>query len=183
MREARTVEAAQHPPKAKLASRRRGEVFSANDVSDSLRHVIDRDRELIRPVSIAIAQQQIAALPRGRLLDGAKEQIVNPFHACIHPDAKTPSRTIVEPTLATVAVVSLAGDVLSRALACVDVMRAPKPVERLAVHAVAIALTHQRVKATIRLEAKPLQVFENAGFVLRPAANPIVILHAQQHAR
>jgi hypothetical protein len=61
-------------------------------------------------------------------------------------------------------------------------MRAPKPVERLAVHAVAIALTHQRVKAPIWLEAKPLQIFENAGFIFRPAANPIVILHAQQHA-
>lgn len=33
----------------------------------------------------------------------------------------------------------------------------------------------------IGLESKPGEVLENARFVVRPAADPIVILYAQQH--
>jgi hypothetical protein len=38
------------------------------------------------------------------------------------------------------------------------------------------------METLIGLEAKPIEIRENARFVLRPAANAVVILHAQQHA-
>ena len=38
------------------------------------------------------------------------------------------------------------------------------------------------MQTIVGLEAKPHEVFENAGLVFRPAANAIVILHAQKYA-
>ena len=43
------------------------QVVAADHEIDSLRRVIDGDGELIRPVALAIAQQQVAALSRGIL--------------------------------------------------------------------------------------------------------------------
>jgi hypothetical protein len=75
-----TPGASEHLPEAKLTSRGRREIFAADDVGDPLQQVIDGHRKLIGPVTVAIAQQEIAALTCGFLLDGAKEQVIEHLH-------------------------------------------------------------------------------------------------------
>ena len=61
-------------------------------------------------------------------------------------------------------------------------MGAAEPFDRVPINLTTIALSQKRMQTLIGIKAKPVQVLENAGFVLRPAADAIVILHPQQHA-
>jgi len=61
-------------------------------------------------------------------------------------------------------------------------MRAPQPFERGTVHVIALALAEQRMQPFVRLESQPREILEDARFVLRPAADAIVVFHPQQHA-
>ena len=61
-------------------------------------------------------------------------------------------------------------------------VRRPQPVERLLIDVLTIALPQQRMQPFVWIEAKPFQVLENARLVFGPAADSIVIFHAQQHA-
>ena len=71
VQEARGRRPAEHPGQRDLASGRRKQVLSANDKVDLLVHIVDCHRELVGPVTVAIAQQDVAALLRRRLSDAA----------------------------------------------------------------------------------------------------------------
>jgi hypothetical protein len=123
MREARPTRDTEHLPQAELTSSGRQEILAANDVRHLLRCVVHRHRKLIGPVAVAIAQQQIAALPRRLLFDPTKKQIVERFDASVDADAESTACPCVQSTLATEAVVALSLNVLPRTIARVDVMR------------------------------------------------------------
>jgi hypothetical protein len=61
-------------------------------------------------------------------------------------------------------------------------MGAAQPIERVPILVAAIALPDKRVQTFIGLESQPGEILENARFEFGPAADAIVILHAQQHA-
>jgi len=83
--------------------------------------------------------------------------------------------------LSATAVIPFAPNLLSRAIACVHVLRRPKPDERLFVEMCAIALSQQRPDPLVRLEPEPLEILENRHFVFGPASEVIVIFDAQQY--
>ena len=136
---------------------------------------------MIRPVAVAIEQQKIAALPCRLLLDGAEEQILERLDTVADSNAQPATRRVCQAAFAAEAVISLAGNVLARAVARVHVVRAAQPIESVTIDIPTIALPQKRMQTFIGLEPKPGEVLENARFVFRPAADPIVILHAQQH--
>src|SRR5262245_28487423 len=70
---------------------------------------------------------------------------------------------------------------LSRAIADVNVMGAAQPIESVQIKVATIALPQKRMQTFIGLEAKPGEILDNARFVFGPAADAIMILHAQQH--
>jgi hypothetical protein len=144
-------------------------------------------------VTIPIAQQQVSALLRGCLFQRSEPQVGEPLGRAGHQQTPSTTWSLAEPAFATTAVVSLVAsrftealrakvDFPSRARAHVDLMRGAKPIERGGVDAVAIALAYHRVAPLVRHEAEPVEVVEERRFELRPAADPIVILDAQQHA-
>jgi hypothetical protein len=94
VRKARASSLAEHLPQTKLTPRGRGEIFTANDVGNPLRHVVDGDRELVRPVAVAIAQQQIAALTVGFMLDHSEEKIVERLHPSTELNTQPPARRL-----------------------------------------------------------------------------------------
>jgi hypothetical protein len=70
----------------------------------------------------------------------------------------------------------------SRTFAGIHVLRAAQLIERIPVHVATIALSQNGMQTFVRLEPEPGEVLENARFVFGPAADAIVILHAEQHA-
>ena len=52
-----------------------------------MRHVIDDDGELIGPLPVSIAHEEVAALLRGRLAHGAESPIIKGLDAVAHPYA------------------------------------------------------------------------------------------------
>ena len=54
--------AAEQPRELDLAARGRQQIVAANDERDALHEIVHRRRELIRPVAVAVAHEQIAAL-------------------------------------------------------------------------------------------------------------------------
>ena len=54
--------AAEQARELNLAARRIEQIFAADDEVDALQPVVDDRRELIRPVGVSIADEQIAAL-------------------------------------------------------------------------------------------------------------------------
>ena len=60
--EGRPLDRAEHSCESQLATSRLQQVFSSHDEIHAVAHVIDGDRELIAPVPVPVAQQQIPAL-------------------------------------------------------------------------------------------------------------------------
>src|SRR6185503_12526513 len=106
---------AEHPPKAKLTSRRGHEIFTADDVGNSLQGVVDADRELVGPVAVAIAQQHIPTLARWFLLDDAEEKIVEGLYAFAKLNAQPAAGRFRQTPIAAGAVVPFAGNVFAGA--------------------------------------------------------------------
>jgi len=146
-----------------------------------LEHVVDSRRELVRPLPVPVAKKEVAALIGRRLLDRAKQQIFENFRSRLDMDADAASMFVRKSSLSATAVIPFAPNLLSRAIACVHVMRRPKPDERLFVEVCAVALPQQWPHPLIRLEPKPLEILEDRRFVFGPASDAIVIFDAQQH--
>lgn len=182
MCKARAPRPAEHLPQAKLSSCGRDEIFAANDVGNPLHQVVDGNRELVGPVAVAVAQQQIATLTGGFVLDQTQEKIVERLHTFAELNTQAPARRLCQRTIPAKPIVTFPGNMFTRAFARVDVMRTAELFERLPIHVITIALPQQWVQTVIGHEAKPLQVLENARLVFGPAADSIVILHTQQHA-
>ena len=120
-------------------------------------------------------------MPCGFLRHGAKEQIVERLHAFVDSNAQSATRSICQASIAAEPVIPLPGDMLPRAFARVHVIGAAQPIERVPILVAAIALPDKRVQTFIGLESQPGEILENARFEFGPAADAIVILHAQQH--
>jgi len=146
-----------------------------------LAHVVDGDRELIRPVAIPILQEQIAALQRGSLFNAPKQQIVEHLRSLVQDDTNAAPGDRIEPALATTAGIPFTADVLARALARVDVRDASKSRQRLLVGGGIIALTLHRTPSLVRGESEPVEIVDKRRFVRSPAADAIVILDPQPH--
>ena len=131
---------------------------------------------------ITVAYEQIAALLGWHLRERAKEAIIEVFRVIDKLHTNSASRPHVQSARAAPAVIALATDVLARALARVDVGRGAQAVERALVRVGRLALSEQRQESSIGLESEPVEILENRGFVLRAAADAIVVLDAKQHA-
>ena len=79
--------ATEQPCEAQLARSGREEVFAANHEVHALIEVVHDDGELIRPVTEAVAHQQVAALRGGRLMHGTEALVDECFLAVVHADA------------------------------------------------------------------------------------------------
>jgi hypothetical protein len=167
---------------------------------------------------VAVAHEQVAALLRRVLPLFAEPHIVDDLEAGVHPDApaaaiderKLPVAAMArvvklglfagasgfspEETCRGVVIVRPAASCRARrdrgpgAVARVDEPLRAKDLERLTIHAVAIALASvapPRAELVrwmdVCVEAKPVEVVENARLELRPRARPVVIFDPQQH--
>src|SRR5687767_9772208 len=81
--------ATDEPGEAKLTSRRIEQIDTANDVGDPLRVIVDRDGELIGPVTEAVAHQHVPALPAWILFLRAQQFVEEALGAGIHAHAPT----------------------------------------------------------------------------------------------
>jgi len=91
MQKARRLAAAEQPCELQLAPGGREQVVAANDVRHALDVVVDRHGELIRPVAVAIADQEIAALLGRALFLRAVPKIDEALHGRFeaHPQPDT----------------------------------------------------------------------------------------------
>src|SRR5438105_1751265 len=71
-----------------LAPRRLKEIVAANDERHALCEIIHGGGELIRPLAVAIAGQQVAALLPRLLLERAVAQVDEPFDGRLEPHAQ-----------------------------------------------------------------------------------------------
>ena len=99
----------------------------------------------------------------------------------LHSNAQSATRSVYQASIAAEPVILLPGDMLPRAFAHVHVMGAAQPIERVPILVATVTLPEKWGQTFIGLESKPGEVLENARFVFGPAADAIVILHAQQH--
>ena len=79
MDENRSISASQHPRQQQLTPGGRHEIGPAYHQCDVLPEVIDRDRELVGPVAVAVLREQVTALLGWRLHLAAKQPIVEDF--------------------------------------------------------------------------------------------------------
>src|SRR4030095_13377465 len=106
-----------------------------------------------------------------------KKQSMNHPHPLAGSNAQPAPGRVGEAPIAAEAVISLPGNMLSRAFAGVHVMRAAQAVEGVPINVAAIALPQERMQTLSGLEPKPGEVLENARFVFGPAADAIVVPH------
>src|SRR6516162_4665798 len=97
--------APEQPREADLPAGRRKQILAANHEIDSLAEIVDGDRELIRPVAEAIADQDVSALRRGVQLPGSEAAIDELLDARIQPHAPAVAIDQRQPTAAAVSVV------------------------------------------------------------------------------
>jgi len=182
MQENRSISTPHHPRQLNLAPRRRDEIGTSYHQCDVLSEVIDGHRKLIGPMPITVSYEQIAALLGWHLGNWAKETIVEVFRVIAKLHANSASRRRVQSARAASAVVAFTADVLARALARVDVSGPAQVVQRAFVHARRLALPKQRLEPQIGLESEPGEILEERRFVLRAAADAIVVFDAKQNA-
>src|SRR5581483_7652629 len=182
------------PRELNLSPRGVEQILAAHDVRDPLLHVVDRGGELIRPVPLAIADDEVPALQMGALLLRSEPQIDEALDRRLQAHAQRHARTVVQPARAARAGIRelgidaarrwsrrlRRGDVAARARARVDEPLRAKTLERARVDLAALALPRHPPGPA---KAEPRQILEDRGVVGRPAALPIVVLDPQQHAR
>src|SRR5690606_29036415 len=166
-----------------LAAGRVEQVFAANHVRDALREVVDRHGELIGPEPMAVADEDVAALPRGRLHLGTEPAVAEVFVAGLDADANAETRTNGQSLVAARSRIhtcarSGRGEVLARTVATIDEFACLQAGERVFVNGGAVALPGRLVGD----EAQPCQIFAERAFVLGTASLAVVILDAQHHA-
>ena len=100
MEKRRRLVAAEQPRQLNLPARGGEEIDAADHQRHALDVVVDRRRELIRPVAVAIAGQQIAALLGGALLLWTETEIDEALHRWLEPNAQPAARALGEPAVA-----------------------------------------------------------------------------------
>ena len=178
MEKRRWLGSPEQPPKENLPSCGVEQILAANDEVDVLEPVVDSDRELVRPIPFAIANEHIAAL-RARLLDlRPQPKVVEPHHAVVETDSEPQSWLLPQMLIAARSGIALTVEVRSRTRARVHEASAPQRFERVLVDRVTLALTNER---TIGNKSQPVEIVEDGLFVDSSASLPIVIFDAEQH--
>ena len=179
-----------------LPAGRRQQIHAANDQVDALAPVVHGDRELIRPVAEPVANQHVAALLRRRLFLPAEQRIFE--HLDTRRQAHAPAEAVGQRQVAIAAragIFQLATRVRRGAghrqrtpcaVAGVDQSPVAQPAQCLVVDGLAVALasiTPPRAEHArgihVGHELQPVEIVEDAAFVLRPAALAVVILDSQ----
>src|SRR5688572_9035694 len=157
------------PGQAKLTSRRIQQIDTANDVGYPLRVIVHRHGELIGPVTEAVADQHVPALPARVLFLGTHQLVEEAFGAGIHPHAPADALRQRDVAVPASARIHIAWNVGSRTATAEHQLTIDQRLQRLAVDRVALALPGDG--AVVR-EAEPRQVFEDRRLVLRPRTLP-----------
>ena len=157
------------------------------DERDALQHVVGRRRPLIGPVAEPIANQQIAALPRRRLLLRPEPQVVEVFDTRVHPNS--PSDAIRR---AAGRDRGTCRGTRARRLPCAcsrsrtrppaassgaSAADRPRPVRFAAPHPPGETRPSDRCPP----DAEPIEIVEQRLVEFRPAALTVVVLDAKQH--
>jgi hypothetical protein len=183
-----------------LAAGGRQQVFAADHEVDPLSVVVDGDGELIRPVAEPIADHDVAALLRRILFLGAEDFVDEPLDTGVHP--YTPSDAVSErqsaiatlsgipqlrcvarlapPAFAKAAAGSRASrlDLFPRAITGIDEPLRGQYVDRFSIDRLALALSDDGEVGPV---AEPIEIVEDAHFVLRTAALAIVVFDSQEN--
>ena len=195
MEEGRRLGAAEQAREADLTSGRRQKIFTAHDKIDLLFKVVHGHAQLIRPVPMTIADQEVATL-LGRILRlWTQAPIDEALDPRIHPHAPphiVRERDTTVPAPSAVAKLRQidrrsVGNLTPGAIAAVDETLRVKGVDGGTIQRVAIRLPARataRSKRSRRKEVwtkiEPVEVVQNPGFVAGTASRAIVILDAQQ---
>src|SRR5215471_4242648 len=115
------------------------------------------------------------------MLDSAAKQIVERLDALLDLHAQPAASLRREMAIATETNVTFPRDVFPRAIARVHVVDGAQLLEGFLIDLSAVALSQQRMQPFVGFEAKPFEILENARLVFGPAADSIVIFHAQQY--
>ncbi len=199
--ETRRRRPSQKPRQSNLEFGRRGEIAPTNHQIDALMEVVNRHRELIRPVALPVPYYGIASSSRHAGDLRGQQQIScrvagdrvcqphAPGHAITERDGSIPARPWI-PQGRRFVPRGLVEPYAARADAPVEQASMGQFTRRCFVDGGAIALAglaRPRTKRVRRIlvgpEAQPIQVGEELGFVLRPRSLSVVILDAQQDVR
>lgn len=179
MQERGRISPAEQPPDLELPPGRIEQVFASDDEIDPLLPIVDDHGELIRPVAIAVAGEDIPTLRRRLLLLRPEPEIVKPFHRIVDPDAKTEARRFRKVSARARAGIAMTRDVAARARARVDQTAAAKGVEGRLVDGVPFALADDR---TVSRKTEPAEILQDRVLKGRSASLAIMIFDTKQHA-
>ena len=174
--------AAQHAGQHDLTPGRGPRIGPPDHQGDALPHVIDGNSELIRPVTIAVSRQKVAALFGWHMDQSAKQGVIEDLSDRGEPHASPAPGPGLQASSSTSAVIEFAADVLPRALTRIDVSRGAQRLERLVVHEWRVALAEDRLEPRIRLETEPGEIVQKRSLVLGAASDAIMIFDAEQDA-
>lgn len=156
-----------------LPAGRGQDVLAANHEIDALIEIVDHDRELIGPVSMAIAREDIAGDVRGDLFHRPQPEIGE--RDALGREEDPPAlvnRAIDVEATARARITNLTfirtddlRDRLPRTRAWIDQARVREPAERFGVSRPTLALTGC---SNVRDAAEPFEIFENLCLELRP---------------
>src|SRR4029079_18638742 len=91
--------AAEQTGELNLPAGGRKKVDAANHQRHALHVVVDGGRELVRPVALAVARKEIAALVRGPLLLGTEPQIDEALNRGLEPNAEADTGAVRESSI------------------------------------------------------------------------------------
>ena len=181
MKKNRSIFSSQHLCQRNLASCRRHQIGASYHQCDVLTKVVNRDGELIGPMTITVFHEQVTALLGWKLRERTEEHVFELFRSVAKLHTNSASWRHLQPSKAASAIVSFTTDILARALARVDVSRRPQGCKSLVVDQWRVALPQQRLQPEVGLESEPCEIVEKSRLVLGAAADAIVILDAQEH--
>src|SRR5690349_3533828 len=117
---------AEHSGELDLPAGRRQQIETADDEIHVVAHVVDGDRELVRPVAVAVLEEEIAALVGWRLHDLAEGLVHETLRLLVQFDANTSAPrdliTRFEAPAATRPGIPFSSELFSRAVACIDMV-------------------------------------------------------------
>lgn len=141
--------------------------------------VVDGRRELIAPVAVAIANDEVAALFVGFLLLRSASKIDEAFDRRLEADAQGDALAFHDSATAAGAWITAGRYLAARTRTRVDQLLEAQMLECTFVDRAALALADWR---SVRRESEPREIFEEGRFVFRATALPIVILDPQEDA-
>jgi hypothetical protein len=142
-----------------------------------LQPVIHDNGKLIRPVAMAITDEEVAALFGRTLLLRAQTKVREMLCRWVESHAETQPKPFSQLFVRTSPRISVGTDTRPRALAGINETLLAQPLQRALVNVASVALSYERL---VCRESQPLEIFQERSFELGPAARSIVILNPQQ---